>query len=206
VPTEADVVVAFHESSASFVELVGSIDPARYGDPGTGEWTVLELIAHTMRAFIAIEEVLARTLDPASRRLADAADYYRTAMSIPGVHDGISERARDGVACIEDDPSVHVRSLADRVGALVDATPVVREVQHYVGRIAFGDYLVTRITELVLHSVDLQVAVGYEPSSPPRAVAMVCDELLALADRVDALAVACALSGRGLALACDVLA
>ncbi len=205
-PTEEDVVVAFHESSASFVELVGSIDPARYGDPGTGEWTVRELIAHTMRAFIAIEEVLARPLDPTSRRLTDAADYYRTAMSIPGVHDGISERARAGGALIEDDPSGHVRSLADRVGLLVDATPAVREVQHYVGRIAFGDYLVTRVTELVLHSVDLQVAVGYVPSSPRRAAAVVCDGLRALADRVDALAVACALSGRSRALACDVLA
>ena len=204
-PTDADVVAAFHESSTTFVSLVESIDPARWGDAGTGEWTVLELVAHTTRAFVAIDEVLARPLDPASRSLADAADYYRVAMAIAGVHDGISARARDGAAQLRDDPPAKVRALADRASQLVDATPGDREVQHYVGRLAFRDYLVTRLTELVLHCVDIQSAVGIGPSAPARAAALVRDQLLVLAADADALAVACALSGRGRFVGCDVL-
>jgi uncharacterized protein (TIGR03083 family) len=205
VPADADVAAAFHESSETFVTLVASIDEPQWEEPGTGEWTVLELVAHTMRAFVAIDEVLVRPLDPASRRLAGAADYYRVAMSMAGVHDGISARARDGAALIKVDPPTKVRVLADRVGQLVDATPGDREVQHYAGRITFRDYLVTRLTELVLHCVDIQCALGIEPRAPVRAAALVRDELLVLAEDADALAVACALSGRGRVVACDVL-
>ena len=204
-PDETDVKSAFHDASSSFVALVDSIGPERLGEPGTDEWTILELIAHTTRAYLAIDEVLARPLDPASRKLADAADYYRSAMSTAGVHDGITTHARDGAARMGDDPGPYVHDVADRVHRLVVCTPARQDVQHYAGRIAFGDYLVTRITELVLHSVDLQHALGGTPSAPESAAVLVRGVLASLVDRDDALSVACALSGRGRARSCDVL-
>ncbi|HUD69083.1 MAG TPA: maleylpyruvate isomerase N-terminal domain-containing protein [Acidimicrobiales bacterium] len=204
-PSETDVKSAFHDASNNFVAVVDSIGPERLGEPATDEWTILELIAHTARAYIAIEEVLARPLDPASRQLSDAAAYYRSAMSIQGVHDGITKRARDGASLMGNEPGPYVHDVADRVHLVVSGTPTRQDVQHYAGRIAFGDYLVTRITELVLHSVDLQHALGRTASAPDNAAVLVRDVLVALADRDDALSVACALSGRSRARACNVL-
>jgi Mycothiol maleylpyruvate isomerase N-terminal domain len=202
---QPDVVAAFHAASAHFVELVAAIDPTSYDDEATSEWSLLELVAHALRAYVAIDETLARPLDPASRRVSSAAAYFRAGMSMPGIHTGITERARRGAAQVRDDPLRHARELATHAAGVVDSTPGDREVQHFVGRMRFDDYLVTRLTELVLHGVDIQAAMGAEPSAPADAAAIVRDELLCLVDRVDALAVACVLSGRSRLMSLDVL-
>jgi len=59
--------------------------------------------------------------------------------------------------------------------------------------------------ELTLHGVDLQRACGRPVAFPEGPAAQVRDLLVALIGRADALSVACALSGRSGALACNVL-
>ncbi|HEY8080524.1 MAG TPA: maleylpyruvate isomerase N-terminal domain-containing protein [Acidimicrobiales bacterium] len=198
--------LAFADAAAAFDDLVGSIDPPQLAAPASDEWTVRELVGHTSRALLTIETSLAAPLDDSTRRLASAADYFCAAMSVAGVHAGIVERARQAATGLGDDPRAYVRDTVARVLPLVDRTPDDVIVQHFAGRIAFIDYLQTRTVELVLHGVDLQRALGRAVAAPPRAAALTRDVLLAMADRGDPLAVACALSGRSTADGCNLLA
>ncbi|HLK44432.1 MAG TPA: maleylpyruvate isomerase N-terminal domain-containing protein, partial [Acidimicrobiales bacterium] len=151
------------------------------------------------------ETVVATPVDPASTWLSDAAAYYRVALGWGGAHAGIAQRAVDGAHALADDPAGGVRAAAERVGALVAATPDVREVQHLAGRLAFAEYLRTRVLELVLHGVDLQLALGW-PADAPREAARVSAALVVeLAERADPLGVACALAGRPVPGGCNVL-
>lgn len=201
----ADVRGAFSAAGQGFVSLVEGLEPADYVARGTEEWSVLELVAHTSRAYLATEAVVAAPVDPSSRRLDSAAAYFRAALSVEGVHGGISQRAREAAESMRGDPVGFVRAAAARVGDLVARTPDDREVQHFCGRLRFGDYLTTRVMELVLHSVDLQLALGREPAVDAGAAGVVASVLLELAARADPLAVACALAGRALPAGCDVL-
>jgi hypothetical protein len=184
---------------------VRDVPSEQLGAPANSEWTVAELIGHTARAFVATETVLHTPLDPSSRALTGAADYYRVAMSLSGVHGGITQRARAAGAALIADPFGAVRADADRVGVLVASVPLDREVQHAAGRLAFGEYLRTRVTELVLHTVDLQLALGVVVTAPPDPARLVADLMVELADRADPLAVACALTGRSWPGGCNVL-
>ena len=200
---DADVREAFFDAARDFEVLVGAIDPRRLGGPASDEWTVLELLAHASRAFIATKTVLTTPVDPASRRLDSAAAHFRAAFAVPGVHEGIVRRARDAVS---DDPVRGVRDLAEEVRPLVERTDVATEVQHFAGRLDFGDTLVTRVTELVLHGVDLQAALDMAITSSPRPARVVRALVLELADRADNLAVACVLTGRPWPARVNVLA
>ncbi len=187
------------------MEFVDAIEPRQFVGRGTAEWSVLELVAHTARAFLATERVLATPIDDATPLLGGAAEYYRAAFSMEGAHAGIIERSRAAALELRDDPAVGVRSYMDRVAPLIAATPLRTVVQHAAGRLSFGDYLVTRITELVLHTVDLQLALGVAPSAPEGPAVLVRDLLVELAANADPLAVACALAGRRLPGGFDVL-
>jgi uncharacterized protein (TIGR03083 family) len=195
----------FDEAAECFVAVVGGISPAQLDAPATSMWSVAELVGHTTRAFLATETVLGTPIDPTSRPLAGAADYYRAALSLKGVHDGINERARAAGAALRGDPFTAVRADADRVAPLVASTPLNREVQHFAGRIAFGEYLRTRVVELVLHTVDLELALGLEPSAPPSAAVVTRDLMAELVDRADPLVAACVLTGRRTPAGCNVL-
>jgi uncharacterized protein (TIGR03083 family) len=204
--TDVDVVGAFEEAADAFVQLVRTVEAGRLGAPAVPGWTVAQLIGHTDRAFVATEAVLAAPVEPASRRLGGAAEYYRVAMSSVGVHEGIGSRARAAAADLGDAPFDRVRADADRVAALVASVPLDREVQHAAGRLAFGEYLRTRVTELVLHTVDLELALGVGPAAPSGAARLVAGLMVELSDWADPLAVACALAGRALPSGCNVLA
>jgi hypothetical protein len=200
-----DVREAFELAASAFVSEVHAVGSQQLAGAGTSEWSVAELIGHGARAFLATEAVLATTVDPETRRLRGAADYYRVAMSSSGVHEGISQRAREAASEMGDDPFESVEVDAARVVPVVVATPLELEVQHRAGRLAFGEYLRTRVTELVLHTVDLQLARGTAPSAPPMSAAVVRGLMLELSDRADALGIACVLSGRRWPAGCNVL-
>ncbi len=191
-----DVVSVFLEAGAAFVAVAAAVDPARLAEPATDAWTLREHLAHATRGLLTVESTVAAPLDPTSRVIEGAVDYFATAMAAPSVHAGIVQRARDASASVGDDPGGHARAALERVAPLVRATPLDREVQHAVGRLRFEDYLATRIVELTLHTADIQLAIGEPVAFPQAPSAITRDVLVPLIGRVDALAVACALTGR----------
>jgi len=81
-----------------------------------------------------------------------------------------------------------------------DAIPV-----HFVGWLRFDAHLDTRVTELVVHTFDLQLACGLPVEAPASALAAVNPVLAALADRADPGVLTLALTGRALPFPCNEL-
>jgi hypothetical protein len=200
---DRDARALFLEAADGFVAVATAVDPARLDDPATDAWTLRELLAHATRGVRTVATTLATPVDPDSRWLPTASAYFAAALSTPGVHAGIVQRARDAAPDVGDDPAGYAAASLAEVRPLVQATPVDQVVQHFAGRLPLGEYLATRVVELVLHSVDVELATGGEVAFPAGPSALARDVLLALVDGADPVVVAAALTGR--AVACRLL-
>ena len=187
---------AYATSVDSFLRTAGRIGEDRWDRPATPEWTVLDLFAHVVRGMAVIAEYLDADLPAPDALLPDAAAYFRAALDLEDAHPGIAARAVHAAGTLGPDPVARAGEVAAASLARVAATPDDRVIVHVVGALRFVDYLATRVTELVLHTLDLQTACGLDRSVPPDAVALVDRILLALADRTDPVELALALSGR----------
>ena len=178
---------AFHDAAAAFVDTVSAIDPEQLRSPALGEWTVVELLAHTCRAFTTIETYLVADPDPALPQLGTSADYYRAvfAGSGPELHAQVAERARADVAGLGDDPIVGALEIAQRALAVVHRTPDDHPCATFAGTMTLGAYLPTRLVELVVHTRDLQRATGRLRPVPPTARTVVLQLLVEVADRLE---------------------
>lgn len=183
---------AFDDAAASMLATIERIEPHQWELPGLGVWNVRELTAHTLRGFTTVERYLAA--EPrVDRIVVDAADYYRTVLSDPNVHAGVAERGRAAGAQLTD-PLGEGEATAQRVLALVASTADDEVVNTFVGQMMFVEYLVTRVAEVALHTLDLQRACG-QPTFLANSTSSVVVALMAeLADPVTLLL---ALTGRG---------
>jgi len=207
VPTDrsATVRAAFDSAVAAFLDVVEGVTPGQWAQPATGAWTVRQLTAHVVRGMAVLGELLDSGAPVPEVLLPDAAAYFRSAFALEGIHDGIVRRAVDAAAAAPDDLVGWAREVAAAAVTRAAATPDDAVVVHFAGSLRFVDYLGTRVTELVLHTFELQTACGRRPDAPAGAVAVVNDILLALVDRADPVALALALSGRSGPPVCDVL-
>jgi hypothetical protein len=187
---------AFAAAANMFEDTVGAIEEKQLTQPGLGEWTVLELLAHTCRAFLTIEQTLS-AVDEQSPVLPDTVTYFRAALDQnPAIHAQIAARAADTVPALGAQPLTGALDIAGRGRALVDVTPDDASVTHFIGRMRFIDYLPSRIVELVLHTLDLQRATDQALRAAPDALAITLSIVTALADRADPIALALAITGR----------
>ena len=196
---------ALEDAVAQFLATGGSVDPTMWDRTATDRWTVRELFAHTVRGMAVVSEYLDAGSQPTGVELADAADYFRTALSADGAHDAIATRAKN-----TSDKAPHdlIAWAAEVSAALLGRAAVTDDEQvvvHFAGWLRFDDYLVTRVAELMLHTFDLQLACGLDVEAPSSALAVVNPFLLDLADRVDPRALALALTGGPQPFACNVL-
>jgi mycothiol maleylpyruvate isomerase-like protein len=188
---------AFAAATSMFEDTVRAIVPPQLSEPGLGEWTVLQLLAHACRAFLTIEQTLS-AVDETSPLLPDTVSYFRVALDQnPAIHAQIAARALDTVPALGAQPLTGALDIARRGQAVVEATPDDAPVAHFAGRLRFIDYLPSRIVELVLHTLDLQRATYQTLRAAPGALPITLNILAALADRADAIALALAMTGRG---------
>jgi hypothetical protein len=159
-----------------------------------------------VRGLVVIGDLLDSDAPAPGVLLPDASSYFRSAFALEGIHTGIVQRAVEAAAAAPDDLVGWSHEVGAAAIARVAATPDDEVVVHFAGSLRFVDYLGTRVTELVLHTFELQAACGRPPQAPPGAVAVVNEILLALADRADPVALALALSGRSGPTVCNVLA
>ncbi len=188
----AAVRAAFDEGAATLLSTLRAITPEYWDRRGAlGEWTTRELTAHTLRAFVTIEGYLEAA--PATDRvLADAAEYYATALSDPSAHQGVAARARQAGRQLID-PVGEAEATIERVLAQVAATADDEPVNTFAGQITLVEYLATRVVELGVHTLDLQRATGQYPQLHPDTSAVVLSVLTQLASPVP---VILALTGR----------
>ncbi len=196
---------AFAAAVEVFDDAVGAIGGDRWDSPASDRWSVRALVAHVVRGMAVMGGYLDSGAPAPEVLLPDAAAYFRTALDLEGIHEGITARAIDAAAGAPPDMVAWARDTGAAAVARVASTDDDAVVVHPAGALRFSDYLGTRVTELVLHTFELQVACGLEPDAPPVALVVVNGILLALADRADPVALALALSGRRGPRVCNVL-
>jgi uncharacterized protein (TIGR03083 family) len=193
------VRTAFAAQAELFRSTVAAISDDQWQLSGVGEWTVRETLAHATRAFLTIEQGLVDPPEDAAIDAPTAADYFRRALSGDNeqLHQQIAERARATADRLGDDVRQSALDHAERIARLVTDLADDTWCLTAGGWMTLGEFLVTRMEELVIHTADLQRATGQPETADPQAAMLVRDLLLSIADRVDPLAVCLALTGRG---------
>jgi uncharacterized protein (TIGR03083 family) len=176
----ATVRAAFQEGAATLLATLQAIGPQHWDRQGAlGDWSVRELTAHTLRAFITIDGYL--SAQPSTDRvLADATEYYQTVLTDVSVHQGVNARARQAGRQLID-PLGEAENTIAQVLALVASTADDDPVNTFAGQITLIEYLATRVVELGVHTLDLQRATGQLPELHPDTAAVVLSVLTQLA-------------------------
>jgi len=200
-----DVRDALADATAQLLATGDAIGPSDWDRPATDRWTVRELFAHLVRSVTVIGDYLDADLPRHGPGLGDAAGYYRVALAGADVHDGIARRAADAAEAAGADPVTRARDGVATTLERVAVTPDEHIIVHFAGWLPFGEYLVTRLVEVVLHTLDIQLACGQPANVPASALRIVVPLLLELSDRADPVALALVLTGRTTTLTCNVL-
>jgi uncharacterized protein (TIGR03083 family) len=187
----AAVRAAFDRAADTFLATLAEVRDEQWEQQGLGAFTVRQLVAHTLRAFTTIE-MYVNAEPTVDRLMADGAEYYRTVLADPGIHESVLQRGRDAGARLAD-PLGEAEATAQRVRALVASTADDDPVNTFAGQIEFSEYLATRVVELAVHTVDLQRAVGRRASLHTDTSDVVLAVLTSVADP---LPVILALTGR----------
>ncbi len=150
----------FRDAAGAFVEVVAGVGEDDWAKPGLGVWTVRDLAGHTSRALVTVESYLDPGTTAHDPALADAVAYFRAAASGLADAEAIAERGRQAGRALGEDPRATVAALAERVLALVDASPDDALVTSPMGTMTLVGYLPTRVFELAVHTLDLVSATG----------------------------------------------
>lgn len=160
----------FTSAARGFVAVVAGLVTVDYDRPALGEWDVRALVGHTSRALATVETYLASGTGPV--KVDDPVEYFLAVLADPADTEqraaqdaGVAERGREAGAKLGPQPARQVADVADRVTALVAATPLEAPVASPAGTMTLGAYLPTRTLELAVHTLDLCRAVGADP--PP---------------------------------------
>ena len=153
----------FSEAVTFFLDTASRVPSDAWTNEALGVWNVRALVGHTSRAILLVEEYASEG----------------TTRSGFGTPDEIAERGRQAGRALGDDPASALRTLADRVLALVEGLPDDHPMHTPGGVRPLSRYLPTRVAELTIHTVDLAGALGVE-AEPPREC--VRTTLYALAD------------------------
>ncbi|MER5184353.1 sterol carrier family protein [Streptomyces sp. NPDC002896] len=143
-----------------------------------GDWTVRELAAHIAMTVESVSRNIER--EAPSKAELSLLDLLSASASRA---DDIAAGTRDLARSNPDLDALYARTQ-ERIATHLATTPDTRLLATPVGAISLGDYLVTRTVELVVHTDDLNRAVGLDIPYDRQALAA-CTRLLAdaLADR-----------------------
>lgn len=191
----------FVAAAHAFADLVDALPVDRLSGPGLGDWTLRDLIGHTVSAGLAAV-VDALDQQAATEAITSPEGYYALAKTVdPAIYQAVvalsGTDAQDWGARLGDRPADPVRQLADRAVAAVSAADPDALVTTAAGGMRLSQWLPTRTFELVVHGLDIATSAGVPVDPPVDALA----ESAALAARIaavtgDGQAALLALTGR----------
>lgn len=180
---ESKAIQQFVAASHFFTEVVGEVPPEQYDEQWSGEWRILDLIGHGNRANTLVIEYMEHPVESVPP------DYF--------TDEAIAARGRAAVDALGDDPPTAVRASSERTLAAIEDASADASVGTPMGTMPLPDYLPSRAAELVLHGLDLAIALDLD-ITPSDDALLGC--LAFLADRGvargEGLRMAQALSGR----------
>jgi len=186
--------VAYEQAAAWFVERVAAVVVDQWQQPGLGEWTVRELVAHGARSFKLVIDYLDAGLAASDNELAGRGPvaFWETVFASAGddaasraqLASQVADRARADAVALGDDPVRAVWAMADAALNRLATTNDDAIVTSRFGSFTLCDYLPSRVMELVVHGLDVCRATD-QPAEPPAvALATTRDALVRFADPV----------------------
>jgi uncharacterized protein (TIGR03083 family) len=167
---------AYEAAAGLFVGTVAQVGSTQWEQPGLGVWTIRDLVGHTSRALLTVEQYLAKPA--AQREVMRPVDYLLRAQAGLADPASVAARGREAGIALGPDPIAAVRDIAARVLAQVQTAADEALVSTPVGGMRLIDYLPSRIFELAVHTLDLAAALPVTVTLP-EPVAAVALHLLA---------------------------
>jgi uncharacterized protein (TIGR03083 family) len=186
----------FQTAAHSFLDLVAEVKVSQWNEPALGVWDVRSLVGHTSRAISTVETYLLADAAPAVTA-PDAEAYYATVFTEYTDNDAIAARGVEAGKNLNEDSGAEFEATLNRALALIAENGPDRIVAIGPIGIPLGEYLRTRVFELVVHGMDIAKAVGLDHGVPADVVANVADLAARVAVRKgDGEAILFALTGR----------
>jgi uncharacterized protein (TIGR03083 family) len=186
----------FETAAHAFLDLVAKVKVSQWGEPALGVWDVRSLVGHTSRAILTVEQYLGA--DPAPEVTApDAEEYYVRVFNDYTDNDAIAARGVEAGKALNEDSGAQLEATLRRALVLIEKNGPERVVAIGAIGIPLGEYLRTRVFELVVHGMDIARATNQEHGIPADVVANVADLAARVAVRKgDGEAILFALTGR----------
>ncbi|MDQ1551327.1 MAG: hypothetical protein QOD50_749 [Actinomycetota bacterium] len=186
----------FETAAHSFLDLVAEVKVSQWGEPALGVWDVRSLVGHTSRAILTVEQYLLAD-PPPEVTAADAEEYYVRVFNEYTDNDAIAARGVEAGKALNEDSGAELEATLQRALALIAENGPDRAVAIGPIGIPLGEYLRTRVFELVVHGMDIARATNQEHGIPAEVVANVADLAARVAVRKgDGEAILFALTGR----------
>jgi uncharacterized protein (TIGR03083 family) len=191
----------FRAAAVSFADLVSRLPDDRWDSPGLGDWTLRELVGHTVSSALRqVPDVLAGTGEAVTVDSPQA--YWALGRSITpevrAAYDAASrDDAREAGVWLGDEAAARVSELTGLATAALAAVRDDDVVTTVAGGMLVRDWLPTRTFELVVHGMDIAEAAGIPFEVAPEAVAEAVTQAAQVAAAIgDATPVLRALTGR----------
>jgi hypothetical protein len=191
----------YRAAAVSFADLVSRVPAQSWAGPGLGDWTLRELVGHTVSS--GLRQVPAVLGTPAGTVSAESPEaFWAFARGVPPdfYAKAVAASSEDAGATGEAlgaDPVGMVNDMAGRATAALSAAADDDVVATPVGGMRVRDWLPTRTFELVVHGLDAAGAAGltFDPGADAMTEATLQAARVALA-LGDGPAVLRALTGR----------
>lgn len=156
----------FRSAAIAYAGLVAAVPPERLDEPGLGEWTLRELLGHTVSSALRqVPEVLATRAPQVE--ISTPEGYLAYARSIAQeTADDAGTEARAAAADLGDEPAERVNMLIGRATEALSQVADDDVIATPAGGMRVRAWIPTRTFELVVHGLDAAHATGL-PFEPP---------------------------------------
>ena len=192
----------YKSAAVSFADLVSRLPADRWDGPGLGDWTLRDLVGHTVSS--ALRQVPVALATPAGTVAVESAEaYWSLARTVaPDRYAALTAAsaldARETGRALGDDPAARVGELIGRATQALAAAGDDDVIATAAGGMRVRDWLPTRTFELVVHGLDAAGAAGVEYVLATEAVADAAAQAARVAAAVgDGPLLLRALTGRG---------
>ncbi|WP_436529661.1 maleylpyruvate isomerase N-terminal domain-containing protein [Actinoplanes sp. HUAS TT8] len=154
----------YRSAAIAYAGLVAAIPLERLDEPGLGEWTLRELLGHTVSSALRqVPDVLA-TRAPVIE-VATPEGYFAYARSAPAdlvaaAHEASTEDARATAEDLGERPADEVSTLIGRATEALSRVADDDVIISAAGGMRVRDWIPTRTFELVVHGLDAATAIG----------------------------------------------
>lgn len=164
----------FAEECAATEETLHAVPAEAWTGPGLGSWNLAQLCTHLARGVTRITDYLPLPVNgPAA---VDRVSYYR--FDAVAEAPAIAQRAVDETADVDPTtlPGRFAAGWRASVAAAKDPGPE-QLLTAFRGPMRLDEYVATRVVEVVLHHLDVRVALDLPPASTPAAARLTMDIL-----------------------------